>query len=331
MPQRPVIQGVKLLIKEWMISYGPKFNAMDCLKKFEEIELRSTNENQGIKYPIYHSKTYQLIMKDFKDSGIFNSNKSYDLHAPFKYSTSIGDGVFQIQLEHTKYATETMDYYLTTFGQPCSIGFVQEYIKVCLTDPDWTNVQQKSLYAEIFWIHRILNDIEKIDSGSVEYEERCLMMRIHNILPGQQVFDFDIVEMRFEENERYKRFRSIINKEGLKPWSQTKRNALEYIGLMPQFNAAQDTNISGNLTSRQLPNNESGRDEFENMRKIVHLPPKHVSRLIRKLRGITDISAIEALIAFEVDEYYQGRNVNENERRDLEERFRIRFSHTKSE
>ena len=44
MPQRPVMQGVKLLIKEWMISYGPKFNAMDCLKKFEEIELRSTNE-----------------------------------------------------------------------------------------------------------------------------------------------------------------------------------------------------------------------------------------------------------------------------------------------
>ena len=39
----------------------------DCLpkrilKKFEEIELRSTNENQGIKYPIYHSKTYQLIL-----------------------------------------------------------------------------------------------------------------------------------------------------------------------------------------------------------------------------------------------------------------------------
>ena len=331
MPQKPVLQGVKLLIQEWMLSFGPKFNAIDCLKKFQELEAKSIRENTGIIYPIYHPKTYQIIMKDFRDQGIFQDNKSYDLHAPFKYSSSIGDGIFQIQLQHTNYATEAMDYYLTTLGEPCSIGFIQEYIKVSLTDLNWTNVQQKSLYAEIFWVHRILNEIKKIHPGSVDFEERSLMMRIHNISPGNQMLDFNVIEMRFEENERYKKFRSIVDKEGIKPWSQTKKNAIEYIGLMPQFNASLISNVKENRTISESPINKSNIHEFENMRKIVHLPQKHVSRLIRKLNGVTDLSSREALIAFEVDNYFQGKSVDENERRNLEERFRIRFSNTKPE
>ena len=145
------------------------------------------------------------------------------------------------------------------------------------------------------------------------------------------MLDFNVIEMRFEENERYKKFRSIVDKEGIKPWSQTKKNAIEYIGLMPQFNASQVSNIKENRTISESPVNKSNIHEFENMRKIVHLPQKHVSRLIRKLKGVTDLSSREALIAFEVDDYFQGKSVNENERRNLEERFRIRFSNTKPE
>ena len=254
MPQNRVTDGAKAKIKELLIQNGRSYDSTKC-RAFFEAENTLAVEN-GLEEPwvIYHAKTYQVDIMKFNQAGIFTKGSTFDYHNLFKFSESIGPAPLQVLPEDSHYAREVMNFYLNNYRHHCSIGFVQEYVKISKYDPTWEDVQRKSLYAELFWVHRILKVIEGIDAGSVEYEELALNMGMRKVSAGKQILNFGVVDeagnlrapiLEETPNEKFELFQSIVAERNLKPWSVTMRGskAKEYAGFMPQFHKVLEGHI----------------------------------------------------------------------------------------
>ena len=235
MPRPEMAWIIQQQIKKEMVSYkraeGKELTAPACLRRLEEWA-----QNAGIPELIpTHAKTIQKKMTQFRAEGIYDTvlreNHRYgnagpfvvhELGQKFQLLESLGEKYTQIPLEYANHAREMTQLYLSTLRTEPVIGLIQKYIMVSEMDLEWTDVQQKTLKAEVFWAHALLKDVSGVDEGSPRYEELELIFQTWKYSDGSPL------------HPKLQAFRTQCQKEHVVPWVHTV--PAEMVAMLPLQN-----------------------------------------------------------------------------------------------
>jgi len=90
-------------------------------------------------------------------------------------------------------------------------------------DLEWTDVQQKTLKAEVFWARALLKDVSGVDEGSTRYEELELIFQTWKYS--------EVIPLGSPQLEAFK---TQCQKEHVVPWVQTV--PAEMVAMLPLQN-----------------------------------------------------------------------------------------------
>ena len=211
-PKTPWIveRQIKVIMLKYKSVYGIEITAKGCLAK-----LQAWEASEGLKDILPISwKTVQKFMTKWREQGIYEDVEKHGLEHTFLLGQSLGEGANQIPWKYAGRAREISELYLTYFGKEPEIGLIRQYIRVSQIDLEWTDVQQKSLMAEIFWANELLADTD-LDAGSIRYHEL------------QMIFQ------TWKNTNDHASFQKVIKAEGVVPWSATVSD--DVLAMAPQF------------------------------------------------------------------------------------------------